>query len=88
MIEINKLDRSFGPVGSFAGIILFITGLILSWYSFSGLILVGFLLAYEHSLVRPNDLSRVNTAFFTINGWISVLLLVTTAIDILCNRFE
>jgi 4-hydroxybenzoate polyprenyltransferase len=55
---------------------------------FSGLILVGFLLAYEHSLVRPEDLSRANTAFFTINGWISVLLCVTTAIDILSNRIK
>ena len=55
---------------------------------FSGLILVGLLLAYEHSLVRPKDLSRANTAFFTINGWISVLLCVTTATDILLNRFR
>ena len=30
------------------------------------------LLAYEHSLVRADDLSRVNAAFFTVNGWISV----------------
>ena len=55
---------------------------------FSGLILVGLLLAYEHSLVRPNDLSRANTAFFTINGWISMLLCVTTAIDIIWNGLK
>ena len=55
---------------------------------FSGLILVGILLGYEHSLVRPEDLSRANTAFFTINGWISILLCVTTAIDILWNRLR
>jgi 4-hydroxybenzoate polyprenyltransferase len=55
---------------------------------FSGLILVGLLLAYEHSLVRPEDLSRANTAFFTINGWISILLCVTTAIDIIWNRLR
>jgi len=54
--------------------------------SFTGLLIVGLLLAYEHSLVRPKDLSRINTAFFTINGWISILLCVTTAIDILWNR--
>ena len=53
--------------------------------SFLGLGVVGLLLMYEHSLVRPADLSRVNTAFFTINGWISILLCVTTAIDILWN---
>jgi 4-hydroxybenzoate polyprenyltransferase len=53
--------------------------------SFLGLAVVGFLLAYEHSLVRPTDLSRANTAFFTINGWISVLLFATTTIDMLRN---
>src|SRR5579871_4117813 len=31
------------------------------------------LLLYEHSLVKSNDLSRVNAAFFTMNGWVSVL---------------
>jgi 4-hydroxybenzoate polyprenyltransferase len=36
---------------------------------------VALLLAYEHSLVRRDDLSRVDAAFFTINGWISVLYL-------------
>ncbi len=51
--------------------------------SLTGLALVAALLAYEHSLVKPTDLSRVNTAFFTVNGWISVLLFVTTGIDIL-----
>jgi len=53
--------------------------------SFLGLTVVGLLLAYEHSLVRPADLSRANTAFFTINGWISILLFATTMIDLLWN---
>ena len=55
-------------------------GLLLS---LAGLALVGLLLAYEHALVKPSDLSRVNVAFFTINGWISILLFVITSIDIL-----
>lgn len=38
--------------------------------------LVTLLLAYEHRLVRPDDLSRVNRAFFTMNGLISALLMV------------
>ncbi len=54
--------------------------------SLAGLLIVGLLLAYEHSLVRPGNLSRANTAFFTINGWISVLLFVTTMIDLLWNK--
>jgi 4-hydroxybenzoate polyprenyltransferase len=40
---------------------------------------VAALLAYEHSLVRANDLSRVDLAFFTLNGWISVGYFVITA---------
>jgi len=51
--------------------------------SLAGLAVVAVLLAYEHALVKPGDLSRVNTAFFTINGWISVLLFVSTAADLL-----
>ncbi|MGH9813177.1 MAG: 4-hydroxybenzoate octaprenyltransferase, partial [Candidatus Acidiferrales bacterium] len=38
---------------------------------------------YEHSLVKPDDLSRVNAAFFTVNGYISVLLLLFWGADIL-----
>jgi 4-hydroxybenzoate polyprenyltransferase len=38
----------------------------------AGMVGVGALLAYEHSLVRADDLSRVDVAFFTLNGWISV----------------
>jgi 4-hydroxybenzoate polyprenyltransferase len=36
---------------------------------------------WEHSLVSPRDLSRVDLAFFTINGWIGVGLFVGLAID-------
>jgi 4-hydroxybenzoate polyprenyltransferase len=40
------------------------------------------LLLYEHSLVKPTDLSRVNAAFFTMNGYVSVLFFVFWAADI------
>ncbi len=56
--------------------------------SFIGLALVALLLSYEHSLVRPSDLSRATTAFFTINGWISILLFLTTTIDLLWNGLK
>jgi 4-hydroxybenzoate polyprenyltransferase len=39
-------------------------------------------LIYEHSLVKPNDLSRVNAAFFTMNGYVSVLFFLFWAADI------
>jgi len=51
--------------------------------AYAGLGVTGLLLAYEHSLVKPNDLSRVNAAFFTVNGYISVLLLLFWGVDIL-----
>jgi 4-hydroxybenzoate polyprenyltransferase len=38
----------------------------------AGVAAVAVLFAYEHSLVRPGDLSRIDAAFFTVNGWISV----------------
>ena len=40
------------------------------------------LLIYEHSLVKPTDLSRVNAAFFTMNGYVSVLFFLFWAADI------
>jgi 4-hydroxybenzoate polyprenyltransferase len=48
----------------------------------AGVAAVTALLLYEHSLVKPNDLSRVNAAFFTMNGYVSVLFLVFWAADI------
>ncbi len=44
-----------------------------------GVVGVAALLAYEHSLVRADDLSRIDAAFFTVNGWISVGYFLTTA---------
>jgi 4-hydroxybenzoate polyprenyltransferase len=57
----------------------------LGWLAFGGLGLVALLLAYEHGLVRPSDLSRVNAAFFNINGFVSVLFFVTWAGDVLMH---
>jgi 4-hydroxybenzoate polyprenyltransferase len=50
-----------------------------------GLLLVALLLVYEHSLVSATDLSRVNAAFFTVNGWISVLYFVSTLSAVLLS---
>jgi 4-hydroxybenzoate polyprenyltransferase len=49
----------------------------------AGIGAVGSLLLYEHGIVKPTDLSRVNAAFFTMNGWVSVLFFVFWAADIL-----
>ena len=58
----------------------------LGWVAMAGLAAVAVLLAYEHSLVKPSDLSRVNAAFFTVNGYISLLFFLTWAGDILLRR--
>jgi len=47
----------------------------------AGVIVVGALLVYEHSLVHASDLSRLNAAFFTTNGMISMLLFFTILAD-------
>jgi 4-hydroxybenzoate polyprenyltransferase len=49
---------------------------LLPWPAWAGIGVVAGLLAYEHSLVSPNDLTRMNAAFFTVNGYISLLFLL------------
>lgn len=49
----------------------------LGWLGVAGLAAVAGLIAYEHSLVKPDDLSRLDAAFFTVNGYIGILLLAT-----------
>ncbi|MCX8036091.1 MAG: putative 4-hydroxybenzoate polyprenyltransferase [Candidatus Sumerlaeia bacterium] len=44
------------------------------WLFIGGVVLVGFLLIYEHAIVKPNNLSRVNVAFFNVNGVVGILL--------------
>ena len=48
----------------------------LAWLAWLGIAVVAALLAYEHSLVKPNDLSKMNAAFFNVNGYISLLFLL------------
>lgn len=55
----------------------------LGWLYGSGIVAVAVLLIYEHSLVRPNDLTRVNQAFFHVNAVVSIGLLVITSADTL-----
>jgi 4-hydroxybenzoate polyprenyltransferase len=51
--------------------------------AYAGIVVVAAILFWEHRIVRPDDLSRVNVAFFSLNGYISILLLVTFAADVL-----
>jgi 4-hydroxybenzoate polyprenyltransferase len=84
----------FGERGLFAGARLFHVGTVvllalaglglevglLYWL---GIVATGALLVYEHSIVRPGDLRRLNAAFFTLNGVISVVFFGFVALDVL-----
>lgn len=52
------------------------------WYV-AGVVAVGLLLAYEHAIVHPGDLRRLNAAFFTVNGVLSIVFAAFVALDTL-----
>lgn len=49
---------------------------------FIGIIILSAFLVYEHSLIKENDLSKINKAFFTINGYVSILYMVLVILDV------
>jgi 4-hydroxybenzoate polyprenyltransferase len=55
------------------------------WF-LTGLVVVALMLGYEHWLLRGGDLSRLDAAFFTMNGYISVAIFLFTLIDVLARR--
>jgi 4-hydroxybenzoate polyprenyltransferase len=62
-----------------------VTGL--GWLALIGVLAVGALLIYQHTLVRPSDLSRMNAAFFTTNAFVSVILFVTFGGAVFLTKF-
>ena len=82
---LHSVSARFGVEGAFRGarilhaltVVLLAAvgiGLDLTWPYWLGVIAVAVLLAYEHSLIRPGDLRRLDAAFFTVNGLISIVL--------------
>jgi 4-hydroxybenzoate polyprenyltransferase len=61
---------------------LYVASPHLGWVFLGGLVVVGVLLVYEHSLVRADDLTRVNRAFFHVNGVISLGLLAVVLVQL------
>ena len=51
-----------------------------------GIAAVAGLLIYEHAIVKADDFSRVNAAFFTMNGWVSLAFFAFWAADIFVHR--
>ena len=72
------------------GMIVFLSALViqfgLGWLAWSGIAAIVALLLFEHRLVRAEDLSRVNAAFFTVNGYVGVLFFLFWASDIFILR--
>jgi 4-hydroxybenzoate polyprenyltransferase len=69
-----------------ASLLMLVWQLHLGVLALVGVCAVTLLLVYEHGLVKANDLSRVNAAFFTMNGWVSVLFFVFWAADVILHR--
>jgi len=58
----------------------------LGWLAWIGIVVVALVLLWEHSLVKPDDFSRVDAAFFIANGYVSILFFVFWSADIIWNR--
>jgi len=65
----------------FASLLVFFLNAHLGWLGFAGVMATGALLVYQHSIVKAEDLSRLNAAFFTTNAFVSVVLFLTMASD-------
>lgn len=96
-VEVYSVPKSFG-IGRalwISRVFHVLTVLLLGWMVVAfalgkiatvGVVFVALLLLYEHSLVKHNDLSRVNAAFFTMNGLVSMAFLFFITGDLLLRR--
>ena len=91
---IRSVPARFGIAGALYGARAahVVTMALFVWYALAtdagalfwvGLAAVAGVFAYEHSIVRPDDLSRLNRAFFTLNGVIGIILFCCAAADLL-----
>ncbi|RDG35769.1 menaquinone biosynthesis prenyltransferase MqnP [Streptomyces corynorhini] len=71
-----------------------VTSALLVWYAlatdagaffWAGLAIVGGAFLYEHTIVKPHDLSRLNRAFFSVNGFIGIALFVCALLDLVAR---
>lgn len=96
-VGLHSVPQSFGLQAAFwiarlmhlcmLGLLVWLTLLFsLGRISEIGILLVAVMLFYEHTLVSPSDLRRMNAAFFTINGVISFVFFAAVALDLLHLR--
>ena len=94
---LHSVPQSFGLRGAFllARTMHLLMLALLGWLvvlfhlgpiAIGGVAVVAMLLLYEHSLISPKDLRRMNAAFFTLNGVISVVFFCSVALDVLLRR--
>lgn len=96
-VGLNSVPQAFGVDAAFwiaramhLGM-LFLLGWLIVLFGLGkvaviGVALVAILLLYEHSIISPRDMRRMNAAFFTLNGIISVVFFVFVAADVLLRR--
>jgi len=96
-VGLNSVPQAFGLEGAFwiarlmhlsmvALLFVLLHAFGLGMIALAGIILVIVLLAYEHVIISPHDLRRMNAAFFTLNGVISVVFFAFVAADVLHRR--
>jgi 4-hydroxybenzoate polyprenyltransferase len=96
-VGLNSVPQAFGLVPAFwiaramhVAMLLMLCWLIalfgLGKVAMLGVVVVGILLLYEHSIISPKDLRRMDAAFFTLNGVISVVFFGFIAADVLLRR--
>jgi len=73
-------------VQAFIALVLLYLVTGLGWLALAGVIAVGLLLIYQHTLVRPTDFSRMNAAFFTTNAFVSVILFLSFGAAVFVGR--
>lgn len=90
---LHSIPVTLGEEGSFLVVRMFHVGMVvllllatpgsgLGWIYLLGVATVSAMLVYEHTLVKPGDLSKMDAAFFTLNGYISVTLFFFVLIDV------
>ncbi|HEX3572344.1 MAG TPA: UbiA-like polyprenyltransferase [Acidobacteriaceae bacterium] len=96
-VGLNSVPQAFGVAGAFwiaramhAGMLALLLWLVrlfaLGPIAYAGIVVVAALLLYEHSIVSPKDMRRMNAAFFMLNGVISIAFFCFLAADVLLDK--
>lgn len=76
-----KIARAFHVITAIGFVLLFFLT-ELSWWYFAGMLIASAILFYEHFILSPKDMSKLQTAFFTMNSVLSIVVFVFTMIDL------